>query len=335
MRRIHGGDDRFKDNTTSKLVPHLVSECSLIRGRPTSGTCLSDEAIKFLAEKTGLDHMKSSNEQVIEQIRKRYEVREDRELLKLLPKDMANKEYTFFKLEGQTGTKLLSNVDIDSILEQWHMHWPKFYAYNFNMLNYTEYNFHNGRVHQGPDTLATVDPRELFDVYNCAACVINSDKYQGQGEHWMALFADNRDPNNATVEFFNSSGRGPVPEWCSWMNRVARALETRNGKRPTIMASNIIQQESMTECGLYSLFYIWARLNGVPADYFMETRVPDELMFEFRSHLYVTERTGMFNFDDFAKTHTIKWDRALHGVSNRPLRSERNARACSYEVSSA
>lgn len=331
MRRIHGGDERYKDNITSRLVPERVSECSLMRKGPTNGTCLSMEAVKYLASATGLDHIKNDDKSVMEQIRKRYGAIDDRFLIKELPKEMAVREHAFFKMDGPVGTKLLSNTDIDSIMNQWHIHWPKFYAYNFNMLNYTEYNFRDGRVRAGADTLASVDPRELFEVYNCAGCIINSDTYQGSGKHWMALFADNRDPNNATVEFFNSSGRSPMPEWCSWMNRVARALETKNGKRPELKCGNIIQQESMTECGPYSLFYIWARLNGTPASYFNESRIPDELVMEFRSHLYSDGVPGTFNFDEYSKSHTVKWDKSLHNAKDRPLRAERESKASSYE----
>lgn len=308
---VSGGDERFKDNVTGRLVPEVVSECSLVRKGSIKGTCLSDEAIKILGEKAGIP-INVPEEQVIVEIRKRYGTNDDKDLIGYLPKDHATRELMYFKVSGPEGVSLLSNEDIDAILRQWTTMFPDFYPYSFNMLNYTEYSFRHGRVVREPDTLATVNPEELFRKYKTCGCIINSDVYQGHGKHWMALFADTRS-RPCTVEFFNSSGRSPAPEWTSWMQRVQLAISRIHGipeKEVQVITSNRVQQYSMTECGVYSLFYIWSRLNGVPAKYFNENDIHDELMFEFRAHLFsgYNQESKTWSYDIFKKDTKVRWD---------------------------
>jgi len=320
--KVVGGDERFKDQTTIKLVPEEVSECSLVRKGTTKGTCLSDQAIAFLSKKAGID-LGAPDHEVVESLKKRYSVHSDKDLVDVLPDDLAKKEIKNFKIDGPSGVELLSNTDIDMILAQWQTAFPDFYPYNFNMRDYTQYSFRNGHVINEPDTLATVDPMELFkstSPIKCCGCIINSDFYHGQGKHWMALFADNRG-SEPTVEFFNSSGRAPDVEWVSWLNRAKRGIDENNrslvasGKKKLarIVYGNMVQQYSMTECGVYSLFYIWGRLNRTPAEYFERNHIPDELMFEFRAHLYngySTKAADKWSYDTFKQNVHIKWDHA-------------------------
>jgi hypothetical protein len=159
--------------------------------------------------------------------------------------------------------------------------------------------------------------------YNCGACVINSDKYQGRGKHWMALFFDARG-DNWSVEFFNSGGNGPAPEWINWVLKTCEQMKevaAERGIKVTITpvrSSSIRHQHSKTECGLYSLFYIYARLCGVPYAYFHSNPIPDQLMFELRQHLFAAEGghkgieivngTPRFNFDKYKNEIKIEWE---------------------------
>ena len=127
----------------------------------------------------------------------------------------------------------------------------------------------------------------------------------------MALFADARNPNRATVEFFNSSGRPPVPEWVNWMVKTQIGLKKVGFKNVELVKSSSVEhQASMSECGVYSLYYIWCRLNGVPVETFSECKIPDEKMFEFRQHLFAdptATENGVFDWNKFQRVVNIKW----------------------------
>lgn len=315
---VTGGDDRYKNALTEILIPDKVSECSLVREGSKGGTCLSDKAVEYLTKKAGVNVTHLSDEDAMKLIHERYGTHSDRGLLTKLPDDLAIAEQINLKIPGPKGTELLSNTDIDGIMKQWEAAFDGFFAYNFNMLDYTEFSFRDGRVRATADTLATIDPAELMGKYDCAACIINSDVYRGHGKHWMAIFVDNRGPH-PTAEFFNSSGRAPVPEWLSYLERAQRGVDAANSMKATrstkskcaIINNQLVQQHSMTECGLYSLFYVWSRLNNMPYGYFDKEQVFDQLMIEFRAHLfdgYVTDPDGRWSFDDFKKSNHVKWD---------------------------
>lgn len=234
------------------------------------------------------------------------------EFSRVAGKDIAKHELeTNFKIEGPTDTSLLNNYNIDKTLQQWAKKFSdnvnKFYAYNFNMKDFKRQN----------DTLATVKIQDLYaNGFRTLACVINSDVYSGRGKHWMALFGDMRG-TKWSVEFFNSSGNEPVKEFADWLIDTKEAMDEIISKHNIGATAEIIKctglehQKSKTECGVYSLYYIWARLNGIPAQYFKENEIKDILCFELRQHLFhdrARKPVSKFDFNQFKGSANVQWE---------------------------
>jgi hypothetical protein len=367
-----------KDEIISSLIPEYVSECAMYLQVAPGEPCSSGEMIDAIAGSFGIPN--SAPRDVIAAAKQKTGCETERCVLESIATGTAARGETSaagaapgrdgalrgvisgesaigsalqaaakaeietrFKLVGPNGTELLSNFDIDGTLRQWTAKFRDFYPYNFNMRNYLEYSIEDGRVVRRPDSLATVSFEDLYARgYRCGACVINTDVYQGRGKHWMALFFDARGDREWSVEFFNSGGNGPGPEWINWLLKtrdqmlaVAKSLKVRaraNALRPAdardvgnpaaipevkvIRSSSIRHQHSKTECGLYSVFYIYARLSGVPYGYFHSTPIPDQLMFELRQHLFYDEKRKShpgvenfrFDFDKFANQIRIEWE---------------------------
>lgn len=324
-----------KDNIIQTLLPDKIPECL---GEAVNGHCISKPTLqkidKIINKTNGLEDTKGGKStdynQIVADAKEKTNC--DTEMCVLsalepeLGKQLVSAEISSnFPIKGPTDNKLLSNINIDKIMEQYTEIFPTFYPYNFNMINYADYRFRNGYVEHQPDTLATVQFRDLYGIgKRCCGCVINSDTYQGPGIHWMALFADARG-DKWTVEFFNSSGESPKPEWCAWMTKTKsqmediadqlRAKPSARFKPPTsieiVKCSDTQHQQSKSECGLYSLFYIYARLRGISHDYFSKNAVPDQLMFEFRQHLFRDPRAvvdGKFDWGKFMNQVSIKWE---------------------------
>ena len=148
-----------------------------------------------------------------------------------------------------------------------------------------------------PTELATVDIcKDVIDAgYNCLGVVLNTDTRSGRGKHWFCIFCDFRSSGSAqdpyTVEYFNSSGNPPMDPVLNWLNETAKKIchypfgqSKRHGAK--VIASKIRHQKSETECGPYSLYYIWSRLNKVSIHEFRNKPVPDARMIEFRKHLF-------------------------------------------------
>jgi hypothetical protein len=194
-------------------------------------------------------------------------------------------------------TALLSNFDIDAVLTEWKKKFPKFHPCSFSMIDFE----------QKGDELSTVNIADLLaEGAETFGVVINTDTYQGTGKHWMALFIDLRDIStisndgnsgnsggNISIEFFNSTGdkegriaRGEkFPQIKAWIEKMAAQVRAA-GLTPRRQLVLYTHQKLQTECGVYSLYYIWNRLNGTTPAEISNNRIPDEDMHKFRKFLF-------------------------------------------------
>jgi len=188
---------------------------------------------------------------------------------------------------------LLSNFDIDGVLARWAAEFPSFFNCPYAMMDFETEPYLFGRLSLA-EVAAGAVPQAVFapgasrqaaparrpcDTF---ACVLNTDTSAGAGKHWVCVFADLRGERWA-VEYFNSAGNPPPRPVARWMEEQA----ARAG-RPvdTFAVTDVAHQRSDTECGVYALFYVRARLEGTPAGRFGGAPVPDSEMLAFRKHLF-------------------------------------------------
>jgi hypothetical protein len=173
----------------------------------------------------------------------------------------------------------LSNFDIDDVLKQIQKKYidKHFLHIPFQMRDFEKTN----------SDLARLDWQAEYNKgYRTFGTVMNTDYSSGKGIHWFAIFGEFLDSSNIfTIEYFNSSGELPLPEVTSWMKRTKHAL-TMNKEVKDIVATRLINQEDSSSCGVYSLFYIISRLDGIPLEWFKKNRIKDETMYEFRKYLF-------------------------------------------------
>jgi hypothetical protein len=303
-----GGSDggRGRDSgrgVIESVIQKDISECALINHDP-SNTCVSDDAKRELAKIAGVSATLSTDV-VVNRAKEKTGCKSLRCTLKHAG-DAGKKDIIYkLKLDGPTDVSLLNNFHIDDTMKQWTQRFTDFFPYDFNMRDFeangktlhtiTMDQLYNGstdtqitrRILTGDDATSH-KPRK----FRTAGCVINTDLYTGRGVHWMALFVDMRATSGIwTVEFFNSSGNAPSIEYAGWLEKTKIQLESiiaTHGLKITVLIKRVCltHQRSRTECGVYSLFYIYSRLLGVPVEFFQKNRVPDEVMFEFRQHLF-------------------------------------------------
>lgn len=348
---IFGGAISKRDSTNDKLIPNVISECSLVKVFKTDPTnrkdnmiCFEDETVEKLKQhiiddsqsNKGGSNISNHPEpikpvDVIEAAKSKYGCNTQSCVLHQAAKSgvisaqEAAKEFMEnFKIKGPTNSDLLSNFNIDNTLKQWQLLFKDFYAYEFNMVDFKEH---------GKSLATTRIKEDIYDkCYRTFACVINSDVYSGEGKHWMALFGDMRcdlgrdlgsnSESKWSVEFFNSAGSPPQKSFAGWLLETCDAMKqiaaekynAQTGERvEVIKVSDVMHQYSRTECGVYSLYYIWARLHGIPPEYFKrkDDLVSDILCFEFRQHLFEDarrKRMKEFNYDKFAEFGGVKWE---------------------------
>jgi len=210
-----------------------------------------------------------------------------------------------FKAPGpRNSLALLSNYNLDETLQRWGRVFTEFFPCPFAMMDFDS----NGDYFGEANFPAILEGRAEVELgsgvgrvrrrASCFGCIVNTDTSRGPGKHWVAVFVDCRPPPGEpwTVEYFNSAGRPPPRPMVGWMERTRAQLAEYRSGRPenrntvceavSVPVTDMDHQESQTECGLYALFYIRRRLEGVPYTFFEQQLVPDEAMTTFREHVF-------------------------------------------------
>lgn len=191
-----------------------------------------------------------------------------------------------FKPSGPANsTAWLNNDNIDHTIHQWSKIYPKFLHIPFQMIDFDKNETH----------LALVNLVEEYQKgIRRMGCVINTDKSSGSGIHWFCIYIDMTDDKKWTLEYFDSAGDYPKKSVHQWLNNQ-RALLSEAHPGQTVEVVDVTRsnqlQRSSTECGVFSLWYILSRLNGIPCSYFSQPNaVDDKMMYKFREFLFRSEK---------------------------------------------
>lgn len=199
-----------------------------------------------------------------------------------------------FKPDGPANsTALLSNLDIDSVLQKFELKFNNFKHLHFTMDDWynTSYGDHDiAKLGNDPSYICNI----IRNNKNCIGFIMNTDKWSGMGIHWTSMFIDLRDNNNWTVEFFNSSGNPPSKNIKKLIDNIVHNLYLCNAKpyNCTVTHVNLTKKEhqlSDTECGLYGLFMIYNRCRGISHKYFEYNeydKIYDDTMIQFRKYMF-------------------------------------------------
>lgn len=205
--------------------------------------------------------------------------------------DVVNKELAVnFKEQGpREGVAWLSNVNIDKTLQKWAVEFDDLYVFPFCMSDF----------YKTRSPLATINICDILEgkvsqktalgsiTRKCKrmCCVLNTDVSTGRGIHWVGIFVD-CSSTPCSIEYWNSAGNPPFQNAIKWMEATRLALRECKKQVELYNVTSVAHQESDTECGVYTLFYIRKRLEGTPVQYFMDKRIPDSDMMEFRKYLF-------------------------------------------------
>lgn len=210
------------------------------------------------------------------------------------PDIITNDLNTCFKTAGpRDSTALLSNYNIDQTLTRWGHEYKDFYPCPFSMIDFFSYpeRYKFGRINLADllyqkESYTTIENTINKGPFKTFACVLNTDVSTGRGKHWVCIFVDFRTPE-WTIEYFNSTGNKPCKTVIDWMEQQRRNIREATGNDPKVLSvTNLVHQQANTECGVYSLYYIRARLDGLSYTFFTVNVIPDDKMVKFRKHIF-------------------------------------------------
>lgn len=294
-------------------IPKKPTECAPhVTG--SDGVCSRDTLIslmrKFVEKETGKP-CSNNKADIIQNINKILGcdsescVLSNPKFVEMAGRDRVNKEkQERFRPAGPSdSTALLNNINIDEELELYVKKYPNFHPFPFRMIDFADtepkefqelYAQNNDPDYAKCKLLTFCNFKEnlLANGKNCAGVVLNTDRHTGGGKHWFALFFDMRNANKFSLEYFNSSGNMPMSEVHEYLIQLKRKLDRLypNVETTIEIVSQVQIQDSRTECGVYSLYFIISRLEGISLDQFRKVihtkGIPDDKMIEFRKHLF-------------------------------------------------
>ena len=281
----------MNNSKTTLPVKKCDSECIL----DVKGVCSTKEAVVIMKEYVGYGEDEDIKpEVVVEILKKKLNCGTEKCILKhpnfintVSDSNVIRESLERFKPRGPANsTALLSNTNIDVLLSRLTNIHSDHYHMDFQMIDFM------GNHKHPPTELGNLDIVEdvIKKEHKTFGVVMNTDVRTGNGIHWFALFCDFRKVPY-TIEYFNSSGSKPYKEIQEWLIKTEREIAIKLPRtRPiiVILKGMIHQKDSETECGLYSIYYIWNRLNNIQPEVFQLRRIPDDDMIQFRTMCFCT-----------------------------------------------
>ena len=195
------------------------------------------------------------------QVRRHFSKEKPRRLMEL--------EKKVFKPKGTKGKyEWLSTIEIENV---------------FNQYNVMKHNFHF--ISCVPSDYYTIYPwkfpTDIFDIYPKSAIIFNTDKMDEPGSHWVAVYFERTGSNTLHVDYFDSTGDPPFEDYETLLDlpvfRKWNVYSHINTKK---------HQHEDTECGIYAIFYIIARMQGRKRDDITRKRISDRDIHELRNVLF-------------------------------------------------
>ncbi len=289
-------------------------------------TCLPNETLNILSNNF-LENNNTSPIKIIEELSNKFncsnentihnkelcvmkEIRKnvnDIQLQKSIEKQVI--KYFKPKTKSVNANYWINNTEIDNIQFQLQCAFPGYYYSYIHMIDLEMFNpqnqnllLHNDNIYNIKDINFVNELQKQNNklVYNgdlkYYGIVCNTDLSTSGGLHWFAIFIDFTN-KPITIEYFNSSGYSLLKgthekkrrEFLEFLENLADNL-TRAGYEAKFIqvTDKSHQRDDTANCGSYSLYYIWSRLNGKHYKIFNEKIITDENMQKFRTELWRT-----------------------------------------------
>ncbi len=303
-----------------------MSKCSLNTNPNADGSCLSTDHIELISQYTDGNNLA--------EIKKETGCKDDKCILEKIPSEVGGKiEREALKAPAASydHNYWLNNTEIDTVMSQLRMQYPGFAhgfihmidlkdfkpsnvgTFDYNVISVVDTDFGNEFKHgliQAGKLKGTSSYVPKLSTYKDAplssyGIICNTDSSKGSGQHWFVIYisTDQRDPDDTSkpwirIECFNSAGGGSSNQaFNSFWEKQAISISRATGLKCTygVVSSIQHQKDDTGNCGSYSLFYIYSRLqNAHPSEFDNPTKkVLDFKMQQFRKVCFRLEKDSL------------------------------------------
>lgn len=191
--------------------------------------------------------------------------------------------------------KWLSTSDIDDVLKQYERLYNDFFFMGTVPLDfdtvieaYKQMNLCSNRNRRG-------HPVTKYGF------VFNLDPHDKNGSHWVSMFL-RLDMINPVIGFFDSYGHPPPAQIKRLIERLRKQALDCFGIHLNYKCNTVQHQHKNTECGVYSLYFIFQCLRGISFEEITEHIILDDDVNQFRKFFF---RPTIYYHDDKGKTPRV------------------------------
>jgi hypothetical protein len=175
----------------------------------------------------------------------------------------------------------LSSTDIENVEERFMNLFP-----HYKFLGCIPIDF-DLKSKTGECLVNTLCSLKIADLYKGGfkqiGIIFNTDKHDGPGKHWFAVFCDlDEKLEYQRITYFDSYATEPEKEINILMTRWKSEIDKLNIGKTVLTKNTTRHQYKDSECGMYSLYFHYCCLLQVP----MDERIPDDVMNIFRRLLF-------------------------------------------------
>lgn len=231
--------------------------------------CLENSCIKF----TKIDTTLSKNELYKSLQNRLLGIQEykwiELDFIKTLDKNTREKMLFFIFKPKSIKTKMtwFDTDNINQILQQ--------YQLKVNEQNGENYYKYIGCYPADISRLINFDWNELQTKYKYISIILNLDRHNKKGSHWVSCFINNV---TKSVEYFDSLGKEP--------NKYIREFLFNFEENYTFKINKIAFQDKSNLCGLYACWFIINKLEGKTFEEIQELNVSDKKMYKYLDKVF-------------------------------------------------
>ncbi len=301
----------------------MITECALNR-KENNGTCFDEKHITIITNSlNNSDETKCETHKCkLDIIKKNTKCETDICILNTINiDDLIRKKIEIEALkpftESYDGKYWLNNTELDSCMAQLRNMFPGFgYSFihmvdlvmfppsNKDVLDYNVYSVKDidfgNEFNKTYKSIARTNDDKISTKDNVClksyGVIFNTDTSKGNGQHWYAIYISTELCNISNedcivIELFNSNGNDINNKEFNkfWFKTAIDIFNKTKIKCIFKNISNVQHQRDDTgNCGVYSLFYIYSRLNGKKAIEFnkRDNIISDKSMEQFRKFLF-------------------------------------------------